>query len=607
MSTHKQPYTGSLLTVVSVCMITGLFLYQAQVTVRPTGVKVSVDGVPLAFGYDSEGSEDSSVSDVAGSSDGASSEDDTSASASVAGSSRSSSRGPTCGNGILETGEQCDPPGVGTCDNTCKNATGGGNGGTTGTFPRASSSRAGSLASGQRLPPPVTCGNGIIEPSKGETCDNGRFNGLAPGCSRYCEDKYCGDGIVSPENAEECEPATHSDGSFIAPTCGKGCTVPTCDADSCVLGCNWIFLPQCKASAAPASSKAAVVASSVSRSSVPAVASSSVPAPASSSKPAVASSSKAAVPASSSVVPVETSPSSAPETVVTEEASSQSSSEEQVIEGPSSSSEQALSEVLELPPAACGDGIVQEEAGEQCDDGNDAPGDGCTACAVERGPRARCGDGQVAPWEQCDEGERNADDVPDACRLTCRLAYCGDGVMDAGEQCDDGNDILGDGCTSTCVFSLCGNGVLELGEECDEGRRNSDTAPDACSTLCLMPRCGDGVTDPAFGERCDEGLSNAAEPDRCRPWCAPPRCGDGIEDTGEQCDDGNANLGDGCDASCRTEIAASSSASSDARVPQDVHGAAPLEASVWWWLLPLLLMFTTTAWAVLRYVRSRRL
>jgi cysteine-rich repeat protein len=32
------------------------------------------------------------------------------------------------------------------------------------------------------------------------------------------------------------------------------------------------------------------------------------------------------------------------------------------------------------------------------------------------------------------------------------------------------------------------------------------------------------------------------------------RCGDGILDSGEQCDDGNNVSGDGCSATCQTEL-----------------------------------------------------
>ena len=63
----------------------------------------------------------------------------------------------------------------------------------------------------------------------------------------------------------------------------------------------------------------------------------------------------------------------------------------------------------------CGDGIV--DSGEQCDDGNNIDGDGCSAdCQREPTPA------------------------------------CGDGNLDPGEQCDDGNTVAGDGCSATCTI-----------------------------------------------------------------------------------------------------------------------------------------------------------
>ncbi len=63
----------------------------------------------------------------------------------------------------------------------------------------------------------------------------------------------------------------------------------------------------------------------------------------------------------------------------------------------------------------CGDGMVVDEIGEECDDGNNLDGDGCTAdCLLETPP------------------------------------VCGDGNLDPGEQCDDGNMLGGDGCDANC-------------------------------------------------------------------------------------------------------------------------------------------------------------
>ncbi|MCP4246278.1 MAG: DUF4215 domain-containing protein, partial [bacterium] len=53
----------------------------------------------------------------------------------------------------------------------------------------------------------------------------------------------------------------------------------------------------------------------------------------------------------------------------------------------------------------CGNGII--EAGEECDDGNNTDGDGCSVeCLIE--PEPFCGDGCLDPDEEGDDGN-NAD------------------------------------------------------------------------------------------------------------------------------------------------------------------------------------------------------
>jgi cysteine-rich repeat protein len=60
-------------------------------------------------------------------------------------------------------------------------------------------------------------------------------------------------------------------------------------------------------------------------------------------------------------------------------------------------------------------------------------------------------------------------------------------------------------------------------------------------------RCGDGVLNQS-GEQCDDG--NAVDGDGCDTNCTPTRCGNGIVTAGEECDDANAASGDGCDVNC---------------------------------------------------------
>jgi len=115
------------------------------------------------------------------------------------------------------------------------------------------------------------------------------------------------------------------------------------------------------------------------------------------------------------------------------------------------------SELPPPPPPVCGDGHL--DAGEECDDGNNANGDGCSSTCVKENPPPPppvCGDGHLDAGEECDDGNTYNGD---GCSSTCCKEnpppppppVCGDGHVDAGEQCDDGNNYNGDGCSSTCV------------------------------------------------------------------------------------------------------------------------------------------------------------
>ncbi|MCY1059884.1 DUF4215 domain-containing protein [Nannocystis sp. SCPEA4] len=193
----------------------------------------------------------------------------------------------------------------------------------------------------------------------------------------------------------------------------------------------------------------------------------------------------------------------------------------------------------------CGDGEL--DPGEQCDDGNAMDGDGCESDCTTT-PGEKCGDGNQDPDEDCDDGN-NIDG--DGCEGNCRLPVtmeCGDGELSPGEQCDDGNTMSGDGCESNCTNTpKCGDGTQGPGEQCDDGNTDDD---DACLSSCVPASCGDGIVWSGM-EMCDEAAMNGMY-GHCNTECSGPgeSCGDGTRNGPEECDDANQVDDDDCSNTC---------------------------------------------------------
>jgi cysteine-rich repeat protein len=140
-----------------------------------------------------------------------------------------------------------------------------------------------------------------------------------------------------------------------------------------------------------------------------------------------------------------------------------------------------------LVSANCGDGEVQADEGEDCDDGNEAAGDGCFECVEE------CGDGRIdaALGEDCEPQYS-----PDLCTEDCHWApVCGDTIVETevGEECDPSNGI-------TCVAcKLVTPSCEDTPQGCGGGP--SSCIPDASASLVQ----NGGFTSDASGWTAESG------------------------------------------------------------------------------------------------------
>ena len=274
----------------------------------------------------------------------------------------------------------------------------------------------------------------------------------------------------------------------------------------------------------------------------------------------------------------------------------------------------AVVAALAMPRTAfvCGNGAL--EPGEQCDDGNTADGDCCSASCQLEAAGAACDDGVFCNGaDTCHAGLCVHDGDPclggAECADVCREAEH-DCVTPQGTECaDDGNvctddlcdgtghcghpaniDLCDDG-TSCTIGDTCANGAcvgtpVADGTDCDDGlfctvedfcqagachgvARDCGTT-NACTTAVCNESAGTcEVTLAANGtpcdndrfcdgaERCFDGTC-AAGPMPCTGGCDDSAdrcmsCGNGHLDDGEECDDGNVADHDGCDAHCRIE------------------------------------------------------
>jgi cysteine-rich repeat protein len=153
--------------------------------------------------------------------------------------------------------------------------------------------------------------------------------------------------------------------------------------------------------------------------------------------------------------------------------------------------------------------------------------------------------------------DNDGDGLTDGADPDCQPAVCGNGEVEPGEDCDDGNTADGDCCSANCTFepagSVCDDGLFCNGQEecdgaglcenlgvdpCDDGvgctQDACDEASDTCSNTPDDAVCDNGLfCDGA--ETCDAQLD-------CQPG-TPVDCDDGVGCTVDACNEGT----DSCD------------------------------------------------------------
>ncbi|MBI4518976.1 MAG: hypothetical protein HY699_24560 [Deltaproteobacteria bacterium] len=217
--------------------------------------------------------------------------------------------------------------------------------------------------------------------------------------------------------------------------------------------------------------------------------------------------------------------------------------------------------------ATCGDGVIGR--GEQCDDGNAAGNDGCTACRIDQchtcsGVPSVCS--VAAAGTQCDDGNRCTDDQCNAtgqCLSSNNAATCDDGLFCNGADVCSGGQCthLGDPCSGGAECNnVCDetydNCVTNYGAPCgSDGNLCTDDVCDglgSCIAVNNTAPCSDGLfcngTDTCRNGTCAQHAGNP-----CRNG---PACNDTCNESSDNClnpvgalcpDDANPCTADRCD------------------------------------------------------------
>ncbi len=205
----------------------------------------------------------------------------------------------------------------------------------------------------------------------------------------------------------------------------------------------------------------------------------------------------------------------------------------------------------------CGDGILDTDAEEVCDDGNTDDGDGCeNDCTYSCVEDAECDDSNFCNGDEscgedhyCVAGTNAADGLDCGTDRSCNAGRCvpigcGDGVVSSTEQCDDSNLEDGDGCDSDCTFTC------EADEECND--LNACNGEETCNPDTHTCVAGEALN-------CDD--ENACTADSCDPESGKcinelidedgdKHASESLGSCGDDCDDSDATVYAGAEELC---------------------------------------------------------
>jgi cysteine-rich repeat protein len=145
----------------------------------------------------------------------------------------------------------------------------------------------------------------------------------------------------------------------------------------------------------------------------------------------------------------------------------------------------------EICSSDCGNGALDIDRGEECDDGNRINGDGCDdACQYEPVGRT-CGDGTPDPLEKCDDGNTtNGDGCNPTCNLTTTVTTLAAGLQGEALAVDDTYLWIGT-CDPPTGPTVCEIRRLDIDACLQTGKCTPTTV---AGGACGAPRNGRGTS-----------------------------------------------------------------------------------------------------------------